>query len=105
MGQGAGTRPITDKDFLIERPFGDISRSLFEEWFDAATLFVDAKELYSDQESFVSGVNECFPSLAKHSTKYDDHISGGRPGVYETARVVGSTKGKSRKTRAFLLLE
>ncbi|WP_298430819.1 hypothetical protein [uncultured Jannaschia sp.] len=105
MEQYAAKRPISDKDFLIERPFGDISRSLFEEWFDAATLFVDAKEMYSDEESFVSAVNECFSSLAKHSTRYDDHISGGRPGVYETARVAGSTKGKSRKTRAFLLLE
>ena len=105
MGQTTETRPITDEDFLIERPFGDISRSLFEEWFDAAALFVDAKEIFTDENSFVSAVNECFSSLAKHSTRYDDHISGGRTGVYETARVVGSAKARSRKTRAFLLLE
>lgn len=105
MGQVTEKRLITDKDFLVERPFGDISKSLFEEWFDAANLFVDAKEMYSDEESFVSAVNQCFASLAKHPTRFDDHISGGRPGVYETARVVGAAKAKSKKTRAFLLME
>ncbi len=104
MPDKMSARAITDQDFLIERPFGDISRDLFEEWFDAATLFLGAKKIYSDEQSFVSAVNGCFTSLARHSTRYDDHISGGRPGVYETSRSVNPNKDKSKRTRAFLLL-
>lgn len=95
---------VTEADFLIERPFGEVSRHLFEEWFDAAALFVNAESTFSDEISFVSAVNECFKSLASHPTQFDDHISGALTGVYASARKVGS-KEKTAKTRAFLILE
>ncbi|EDZ45488.1 hypothetical protein RBY4I_696 [Rhodobacterales bacterium Y4I] len=95
----------TDQDFLISRPFGDVSEKLLDEWFDAADLFLSAQQDFVDEESFVSAVNDCFDSLAKHPTKFDQHISGGKPGVYETARRLRGAREKTRKTRAFLLLE
>jgi len=98
-------RKVTDTDFLIERPFGDISSSLFDEWFDAARNFLDAQQLFFDEENFVSAVNECFKSLVGHPTRFDDHISGAKPGVYASARRIGGSKEKTQKTRAFLLLE
>ncbi|MGJ8546323.1 MAG: hypothetical protein ACSHWZ_12840 [Sulfitobacter sp.] len=105
MTAEASSRTVTDLDFLIERPFGDVSHDLLDEWYDAAALFVDAKKLFSDEQSFVAAVNDCFKSLASHPTRFDDHISGARQGVYATARRAKSSKAKSEKTRAFLLLE
>lgn len=102
MESEISSKKISDLDFLIERPFGDISQNILREWYAAAKLFLEAKKLFSNEESFIIGVNSCFQSLADHSTKYDSHISGAQPGVYATAR----TKNENnKKTRAFLLLE
>ena len=96
------SKEVSDLNFLIERPFGDISKYLLNEWYAAAKLFLEAKDLFSDEESFIIEVNRCFQSLREHPTNHDDHISGPQPGVYATAR----TKNKNnKKTRAFLLLE
>ena len=102
MESEISSEKISDLNFLIERPFGDISQNILREWYAAAKLFFEAKKLFSDEETFIIEVNSCFKSLAGHSTKYDSHISGAQPGVYATAR----TKNENnKKTRAFLLLE
>lgn len=105
MGTKAMVKTVSDEDFLIERPFGDISHEILKEWYEAAALFIDAKNLFSDEKSFVGAVNNCFKSLASHPTNFDHHISGARHGVYATARRANSKKERIQKTRAFLLLE
>ena len=102
MKNEESSNKISDLEFIIERPFGDISSSLLNEWYAAAKVFLEAKKLFFDEGSFITAVNGCFKSLVRHPTKYDSHISGAQPGVYATAR----TKNKNnKKTRAFLLLE
>ena len=102
MESEISSKKVSDSNFLIERPFGDISKKLLNEWYAAAKIFLDAKNSPSDVGSLIIEVNRCFQSLVHHSTKYDNHISGAQLGVYATAR---TQKKDNKKTRAFLLLE
>ena len=102
MKSEISSQEVSDLNFLIERPFGNISQKLLNEWYSAAKLFLEAEKLFSDEESFIIAVNGCFKSLADHSTKHNGHIWGAQPGVYATAR---KKNKNNKKTRAFLLLE
>ena len=102
MESEISSKKVSGLNFIIKLPFGDISQDLLNEWYTAAKIFLEAKNLFSDEESFIIAVNGCFQSLVRHSTKHDSHISGAQPGVYATAR---TQKKNNKKTRAFLLLE
>lgn len=105
MESEISSKEVSDSNFLIERPFGDISSDLLNEWYAAAKIFLDDKKLFPDEGSFVAEVNDCFKSLQSHWKNHDSHISGAQPDAYVTARKVNKTKKISEKTRAFLLLE
>lgn len=101
--------PINSDDFLITRPFRDVSKDLFEEWFDAAKVFISAEHMYIEDRDLIGRINDCFRSLQRHPTKFDQHISGSRPPYYSSAQRTVASRGKNaqatQKTRAFLLME
>jgi len=97
---------IESSHFLITRPFGEDSKLLFEQWFDACNVFLSQRSMFTDEKSFIAAVNSKFTVLAGHATNYDKHLFRGRSKLYETAlKTKAKRKSNDKKTRAFLLLE
>lgn len=100
------TDSISADDFLIERPFGQDGELLFEQWFNAAQLFLGTAHQFGTAGDFIAEVNATLSVLETHSPNLDKHLFQAKPGFYGSSRKIGTNVGNNRdKTRAFLLLE